>query len=158
MFLHGATAVAAAFHAEHAIFQFTVDQLAAVYGPMIQQLALRYMKSWEDAEEVAQDVMMKVVRRIDSSGTITSIAGKLDPEGSGALAQAHLADPRALVATPAGLVFAGGSSGTLQALRAAALETVAGRYPNANPTGMLARFRSKTFGAIGGLGLLLALV
>ena len=42
-----------------------VDQLAAVYGPMIQQLALRYMKSWEDAEEVAQDVMMKVVRRID---------------------------------------------------------------------------------------------
>jgi RNA polymerase sigma-70 factor (ECF subfamily) len=32
---------------------------------MIQQLALRYMKSWEDAEEVAQDVMMKVVRRID---------------------------------------------------------------------------------------------
>src|SRR5687768_18236533 len=43
-----------------------VDQLAAVYGPMIQQLALRYMKSWEDAEEVAQDVMMKVVRRIDA--------------------------------------------------------------------------------------------
>ena len=42
-----------------------VDQLAAVYGPLIQQLALRYMKSWEDAEEVAQDVMMKVVRRID---------------------------------------------------------------------------------------------
>jgi RNA polymerase sigma-70 factor (ECF subfamily) len=42
-----------------------VDQLAEVYGPMIQQLALRYMKSWEDAEEVAQDVMMKVVRRID---------------------------------------------------------------------------------------------
>lgn len=42
-----------------------VDQLAAVYGPMIQQLAMRYMKSWEDAEEVAQDVMMKVVRRID---------------------------------------------------------------------------------------------
>lgn len=42
-----------------------VDQLAQVYGPMIQQLALRYMKNWEDAEEVAQDVMMKVARRID---------------------------------------------------------------------------------------------
>lgn len=42
-----------------------VDQLARVYGPMIQQLALRYMKSWEDAEEVTQDVMMKVVRRIE---------------------------------------------------------------------------------------------
>lgn len=42
------------------------DQLASVYGPMIHQLAFRYMKSWEDAEEVAQDVMMKVVRRIDA--------------------------------------------------------------------------------------------
>ncbi|MDQ3069730.1 MAG: sigma-70 family RNA polymerase sigma factor [Acidobacteriota bacterium] len=43
-----------------------VDQLATVYGPMIHQLAFRYMKSWEDAEEVAQDVMMKVVRRIEA--------------------------------------------------------------------------------------------
>jgi RNA polymerase sigma-70 factor (ECF subfamily) len=42
------------------------DQLATVYGPMIHQLAFRYMKSWEDAEEIAQDVMMKVVRRIDA--------------------------------------------------------------------------------------------
>lgn len=42
------------------------DQLAKVYGPMIHQLAFRYMKSWEDAEEVAQDVMMKVIRRIDA--------------------------------------------------------------------------------------------
>lgn len=42
-----------------------VDQLTRVYGPMIQQLALRYMKSWEDAEEVTQDVMLKVVRRIE---------------------------------------------------------------------------------------------
>jgi RNA polymerase sigma-70 factor, ECF subfamily len=42
------------------------DQLASVYGPMIHQLAFRYMKSWEDAEEVAQDVMMKVIRRIDA--------------------------------------------------------------------------------------------
>jgi len=42
------------------------DQLARVYGPMIHQLAFRYMKSWEDAEEVAQDVMMKVIGRIDA--------------------------------------------------------------------------------------------
>ena len=42
------------------------DHLARIYGPMIHQLAFRYMKSWEDAEEVAQDVMMKVVRRIDA--------------------------------------------------------------------------------------------
>lgn len=42
------------------------DHLARIYGPMIHQLAFRYMKSWEDAEEVAQDVMMKVIRRIDA--------------------------------------------------------------------------------------------
>lgn len=42
------------------------EHLARIYGPMIHQLAFRYMKSWEDAEEVAQDVMMKVVRRIDA--------------------------------------------------------------------------------------------
>jgi len=40
-------------------------ELAAEYGPMIQQLAFRYMKNWEDAEEVAQDVLMKVVNKIE---------------------------------------------------------------------------------------------
>lgn len=40
-------------------------ELAAEYGPMIQQLALRYMKNWEDAEEVAQDVLLKVVNKIE---------------------------------------------------------------------------------------------
>jgi RNA polymerase sigma-70 factor, ECF subfamily len=34
------------------------------YGGQIQQLALRLMKNREDAEEVAQDVLMKVVRKI----------------------------------------------------------------------------------------------
>ena len=40
-------------------------ELAAEYGPMIQQLAFRYMKNWEDAEEVAQDVLLKVVNKIE---------------------------------------------------------------------------------------------
>ena len=40
-------------------------ELAAEYGPMIQQLALRYMKNWEDAEEVDQDVLLKVVNKIE---------------------------------------------------------------------------------------------
>ena len=40
-------------------------ELAAEYGPMIQQLAFRYMKNWEDAEEVAQDVLVKVVNKIE---------------------------------------------------------------------------------------------
>lgn len=43
-----------------------VTDLAVVYGPRIHQLAFRYMKNWEDAEEVTQDVLMKVFRKIDA--------------------------------------------------------------------------------------------
>lgn len=42
-----------------------VADLASAYGPQIQQLALRYMKNREDAEEVAQDVLLKVYRKIE---------------------------------------------------------------------------------------------
>jgi RNA polymerase sigma-70 factor (ECF subfamily) len=41
-----------------------VNDLASAYGPRIYQLAFRYMKNREDAEEVAQDALMKVVRKI----------------------------------------------------------------------------------------------
>ena len=43
-----------------------VEDLASLYGPRIQQLAFRYLKNWEDAEEVAQDVLLKVYRKIDA--------------------------------------------------------------------------------------------
>jgi RNA polymerase sigma-70 factor, ECF subfamily len=43
-----------------------VADLALLYGPRIQQLAFRYLKNWEDAEEVAQDVLMKVYRKIEA--------------------------------------------------------------------------------------------
>jgi RNA polymerase sigma-70 factor (ECF subfamily) len=43
-----------------------VDELASAYGPRIQQLAFRYVKNWEDAEEVTQDVLMKVYRKIEA--------------------------------------------------------------------------------------------
>ncbi len=43
-----------------------VADLATTYGPRIHQLAFRYMKNWEDAEEVTQDVLLKVVRKIDA--------------------------------------------------------------------------------------------
>jgi RNA polymerase sigma-70 factor, ECF subfamily len=42
-----------------------VNELSSTYGPRIHQLAFRYLKNWEDAEEVAQDVLMKVHRKID---------------------------------------------------------------------------------------------
>jgi RNA polymerase sigma-70 factor (ECF subfamily) len=41
-----------------------VEELSATYGPRIHQLAFRYLKNWEDAEEVAQDVLLKVHRKI----------------------------------------------------------------------------------------------
>ena len=41
-----------------------VAELSSTYGPRIQQLAFRYLKNWEDAEEVVQDVLMKVHRKI----------------------------------------------------------------------------------------------
>ena len=43
-----------------------VADLASLYGPRIQQLAFRYLKNWEDAEEVTQDVLLKVHRKIDA--------------------------------------------------------------------------------------------
>lgn len=41
-------------------------ELATVYGARIFQLALRYVKNKEDAEEVVQDVLLKVYRKIDA--------------------------------------------------------------------------------------------
>ena len=46
--------------------QAAVQELAERYGPRIQQLAMRHMKNREDAEEVTQDVLLKVHRKIDA--------------------------------------------------------------------------------------------
>ena len=43
-----------------------VAELASTYGPRIHQLAFRYLKNWEDAEEVTQDVIVKVVGKLDA--------------------------------------------------------------------------------------------
>jgi RNA polymerase sigma-70 factor (ECF subfamily) len=43
-----------------------VSELAREYGPRLYQLALRHLKNHEDAEEVVQDVLMKVYRKIDA--------------------------------------------------------------------------------------------
>jgi RNA polymerase sigma-70 factor, ECF subfamily len=43
-----------------------VQELAERYTPRIYQLALRQMKNREDAEEVTQDVLMKVHRKVGS--------------------------------------------------------------------------------------------
>lgn len=41
-----------------------ISDLAASYGSKVYQLAFRYVKNREDAEEVVQDVLMKVHRKI----------------------------------------------------------------------------------------------
>jgi RNA polymerase sigma-70 factor, ECF subfamily len=46
--------------------QLAVAELASDYGPKVYQLAFRYLKNREDAEEVAQDVLMKVVKKIEA--------------------------------------------------------------------------------------------
>ena len=46
---------------EHAL-----AELASKYGHKIFQLALRYLRNHEDAEEVVQDVLLKVFHKIDS--------------------------------------------------------------------------------------------
>jgi RNA polymerase sigma-70 factor (ECF subfamily) len=43
-----------------------VADLSASYGSKIYQLAFRYLKNREDAEEVAQDVLLKVYQKIDA--------------------------------------------------------------------------------------------
>ena len=43
-----------------------VLELQATYGARIYQLAFRYMKNREDAEEVVQDVLLNVFRKIDA--------------------------------------------------------------------------------------------
>ena len=46
--------------------QSAVGELSAAYGSRIFQLAFRYTRNREDAEEVAQDVLLKVCRGIDA--------------------------------------------------------------------------------------------
>jgi RNA polymerase sigma-70 factor (ECF subfamily) len=45
---------------EHAL-----SELSSLYGQKIFQLAFRYLRNHEDAEEVVQDVLLKVFRKID---------------------------------------------------------------------------------------------
>ena len=43
-----------------------VADLSNAYGAKIYQLAFRYLRNHEDAEEVAQDVLLKVYQKIDA--------------------------------------------------------------------------------------------
>ncbi|HVK84310.1 MAG TPA: hypothetical protein VM513_09385 [Kofleriaceae bacterium] len=94
-----------------------------------------------------------ISRRVAPDGTITTFVGPVDPVGTTVIEQARLADVQALAIAPAFTLFAGGFSGTVQAVRpgGARLAVVTGRYPHEPATANLARFRDRTFGAVGGV-------
>lgn len=63
MRLEGDRALVEALRAGH---EAAVAELARTYSSRVYQLAFRYLKNREDAEEVAQDVLLKVVNKIDA--------------------------------------------------------------------------------------------
>ncbi len=101
---------------------------------------------------VIADTNNNRIRRIDpATGVLTTVAGQIDPVGVGAAATARLADPQAFAVGSTFTFIAGGSSGTVEALRGGHVTAVAGRYPQAVSTGALARFRTGAFGSVGGV-------
>ena len=79
-----------------------VTDLSQRYGAKIFQLAFRYMKNREDAEEVAQDVLLKVFKKIKAF------------RGDAAAVVLDLSDHvqhRDVAAADAALLAAGGSAG-----------------------------------------------
>ena len=91
------------------------------------------------------------VRAFDpSDGTLVTRVGAVWPRGGGAASSAHLAAPEAVAVVPGGVLAAGT---VLQMLRHASMlvETVAGAYGHAVATANLARFRSESFGRMGGV-------
>jgi len=92
------------------------------------------------------------IRRVDpTSGLMTSAAGKIDPDGVGPTAKARLDDAQALAVGASLTLVAGGTSGTLEVLKGGTVTAVAGRYPESNATGALARYRTASFGTVGGV-------
>ncbi|HEY4179288.1 MAG TPA: DUF4215 domain-containing protein [Kofleriaceae bacterium] len=91
------------------------------------------------------------IRRIGGTGQIVTVAGAIGPEGMGPAETGRLTDARALALTGPFPLVAGGLTGTLQAVREARVEVVAGRYPQPLAVGAQARFRAADFGTIDGV-------
>lgn len=90
------------------------------------------------------------VRRILPDGTLYTVAGLVDPQGTGPRDLGLLADPRALAFWDNTYWTAAGSAGVVQRLVDDWIAAVAGRYPDPAPTNK-ARFRPFSFGDVGGL-------
>jgi len=99
---------------------------------------------------VIMDTSNQRVRRIEADGTIFTVAGQIDPDHIGPVAQARLEDPQAIVVGSTMTLVAGGTSGALEAIMGGRVVDVAGEYPQSIATGALARFRTGAFGSVGG--------
>jgi cysteine-rich repeat protein len=118
----------------------TSAQMQRPYGVVVRNGSLYFADNFNS-----------LIRRVDTAGIITTYAGARDPEGMGPLAVAQFGDPRAFVRTPMFTLVAGGTTGTVQAMRTAWHEVVAGRYPHLTATANLARFRSRIFKSVDGV-------
>jgi cysteine-rich repeat protein len=94
------------------------------------------------------------VRRIDAeTAIITTVAGRVFPEGMGPVAQARLADPQAICMAGTKTMLAGGATGTLQVYdsTAATVRVAGGRYPQPGATADRALYRNSAFGDVSGV-------
>lgn len=91
------------------------------------------------------------IRSLAGNGTLLTIAGAIDPADTGPTTVARLATPQGLQVDPEFTFVAGGASGTVEAILNGRVVAVSGRYPQTSATGVLARFRDGSFGAVGGV-------
>ncbi len=92
------------------------------------------------------------LRRVDvDTHLISTVAGAIEPPGTGRLDVARLTDPRALLITPLWTFIPAGRTGVMEAIGGGVLSAVVGRYPQEQPTADLARFRDGFFGDIIGV-------
>ncbi|MEZ4366568.1 MAG: hypothetical protein R2939_09810 [Kofleriaceae bacterium] len=103
-----------------------------------------------DLSYLITDGVNDVVRQVAPTRIVT-VAGAVDPERTGPVGQARLADPQALQVADGITYVAGGASATAQLMRGDELRTFLGLYPQSTPTGNLARFRDASFRDVQGL-------
>jgi sugar lactone lactonase YvrE len=92
------------------------------------------------------------IRRVNTDGTIETIAGAVLAPNQGPVATGRVGGARAMVRTPDNTTLvANGSSGIVERIANGVVEQVAGRYQYSIPRGNLARFRGAGFGNINGI-------
>jgi hypothetical protein len=92
------------------------------------------------------------IRRVESDGSMRTIAGLVDSATSGPIRTSLLASPSAIALDGSGgTLVADGNAGTIERVAVDEVTTLAGRYPHELATDDLARFRARNFGRIDGI-------